>query len=64
VAKVKVYRFKCYDVTREEKLAGAQWGTLAAIDSIDRCIALKETATEVDSDLLDERGFLHGDPPR
>jgi hypothetical protein len=63
MAKVKVYRFKCYDVTREEQLHGARWGTLAAIDTIERSIALKDTVTEVDEDLLDEQGFLHGEPP-
>ncbi len=63
MAKVKVYRFKCYDVTREVQLHGARWGTLAAIDTIERCIALKDTATEVDEDLLDAQGFLHGEPP-
>jgi hypothetical protein len=64
VAKVKVYRFKCYDVTREGRQGDARWGTLEAIDSIERCIALKETATDVDADLLDGRGFLHGEPPQ
>lgn len=63
MAKVKVYRFKCYDVTREEQLHGARWGTLEAIDTIERCIALKDTATELDEDLLDAQGFLHGEPP-
>ena len=63
MARVKVYRFKCYDITREEQLHSARWGTLEAIDTIERCIALKDTVTEVDEDLLDAQGFLHGEPP-
>jgi hypothetical protein len=58
VAKVKVYRFKSYDVTREESLRGPLWGTLKAIDMLGRCIAIKETEMEVDEEMLDSDGFL------
>src|SRR5258708_3124701 len=63
MARVKVYRFKCSDVTPEKHLPAARWGTLEAIDTIERCIALKDTVTEVNEELLDAQGFLHGEPP-
>jgi hypothetical protein len=62
---VKVYRYKCYDVTHEfaPPPSDPVWGTLAAIDSLHRCVPIVESECEVDEMLLDAQGFLTGEPP-
>jgi hypothetical protein len=56
VARIKVYRFKRYDVQTDTMQESSIWGTRATIDAIWGEI-LEETGIEVDEATVSHRGF-------
>ena len=72
MAKVRIYRFKVYDIQHDEAVISKRWGTEKAIKEIACGQVLQETGVEVDDSLIHsdiegftERGFdphrRHGD---
>jgi hypothetical protein len=51
MAKVTIYRFKSYDIAKDEIKTSRRWGTKAAIEEVGGQ-PLTETAVEVDSLIL------------
>lgn len=50
-SKVKVYRFKRYDIQNDEYQVSRRWGTLDGIKAV--CgVALQETETQIDAALI------------